>query len=55
MIAHVAGIAWITPLGADLDIVWDRLLNAETPEVKVVARSHISPSLRASPRSTTPG
>src|SRR5436190_622074 len=36
MTAHIAGIGWITPLGADLDTVWQRLMNKETPESKTV-------------------
>ncbi|HEX8309758.1 MAG TPA: beta-ketoacyl synthase N-terminal-like domain-containing protein [Chthoniobacteraceae bacterium] len=30
----IAGLAWVTPLGAELDIVWDRIERGERGEVK---------------------
>jgi 3-oxoacyl-(acyl-carrier-protein) synthase len=36
MSAHIAGIAWITPLGADLDTVWQRLVKGDAPQAQVV-------------------
>jgi 3-oxoacyl-(acyl-carrier-protein) synthase len=35
--AHVAGYGWVTPLGADLDLVWQRLRAGDTPEIKSIA------------------
>ena len=37
MRAHVAGYGWVTPLGADVDLVWERLRNDDAPEIKTVA------------------
>jgi hypothetical protein len=37
MKAHVAGFGWITPLGSDPDVVWQRLEAGDMPEVKTVA------------------
>jgi 3-oxoacyl-(acyl-carrier-protein) synthase len=37
MIAHISGAGWITPLGADLDAVWQRLIDTDPPEVRMAA------------------
>lgn len=37
MSAHIQGLGWVTPLGADLDEVWQRLRNGERAEVKEIA------------------
>ena len=37
MNAHIAGVAWVTPLGADRDAVWARLKNGDQPEVRTAA------------------
>lgn len=37
MIGQIAGLGWVTPLGADLDIVWDRLRKGDAPEIKMLA------------------
>ena len=39
MSVHIAGIGWVTPLGADLDTVWQRLMNHDTPEIKTVVNA----------------
>ncbi len=36
MTAHIAGLGWVTPLGADLDTVWQRISSGEVPEPKVL-------------------
>ena len=36
MTARIAGMGWVTPLGADLGTVWQRLTAGETPEPKVL-------------------
>jgi 3-oxoacyl-(acyl-carrier-protein) synthase len=36
MAARIAGLGWVTPLGADLGTVWQRLVAGETPEPKVL-------------------
>lgn len=34
MSAHIAGLAWITPLGADLETVWQRLVNGDMAQLQ---------------------
>ena len=36
MNARIAGMGWVTPLGADLATVWERLAAGEAPEPKVL-------------------
>jgi 3-oxoacyl-(acyl-carrier-protein) synthase len=36
MTAQIAGMGWVTPLGADLGTVWQRLAAGEMPEAKVL-------------------
>jgi 3-oxoacyl-(acyl-carrier-protein) synthase len=36
MSAHIAGIAWVTPLGADLDTVWQRLAKGDAPHAQLL-------------------
>jgi hypothetical protein len=36
MKARIAGLGWVTPLGADLDTVWQRLAAGEVPEAKLL-------------------
>jgi 3-oxoacyl-(acyl-carrier-protein) synthase len=33
----IAGLGWVTPLGTDLDAVWERLMRGDTAEVKVLS------------------
>lgn len=35
--ARIAGLGWVTPLGADLDTVWQRLNNGDIAEAKPLA------------------
>lgn len=35
--AMIAGIGWVTPLGADLETVWRHVVAGETPEPKMLA------------------
>ena len=35
--ARIAGIGWVTPLGADLETVWQRLINGDIAESKPLA------------------
>lgn len=35
--ARIAGLGWVTPLGADLDTVWQRLVNGDVAEPKPLA------------------
>lgn len=37
MSAHIAGCGWVTPLGSDLDAVFDAVMRGDTAEVKQVA------------------
>src|SRR4051812_18948290 len=37
MAARIAGMGWVTPLGADLQTVWERMQAGETAEPKEVA------------------
>ncbi|MEA3186503.1 MAG: hypothetical protein QOD99_333 [Chthoniobacter sp.] len=39
MTAHIQGMGWITPLGADLDEVWQRVMNGDLPEARELAGS----------------
>lgn len=36
MTAQIAGLGWVTPLGADLGTVWQRLAAGEVPETKML-------------------
>lgn len=35
MSLHIAGCGWVTPLGAELDLVWQKLMNGESGEIKM--------------------
>lgn len=35
MSLHIAGCGWVTPLGAELDQVWQKLMNGERGEIKM--------------------
>lgn len=35
--ARISGMGWITPLGADLEVVWQRLVNGDVAEAKQIA------------------
>ncbi len=35
--ARISGLGWVTPLGADLDTVWQRLVNGDVAEPKPLA------------------
>jgi 3-oxoacyl-(acyl-carrier-protein) synthase len=36
MSLSVAGMSWVTPLGSDVDDVWQRLLAGETAPVEIL-------------------
>ncbi len=36
MNVRIAGMGWVTPLGADLDLVWERLMCGEVGEIKTL-------------------
>ncbi len=37
MSTRISGMGWVTPLGADLEVVWERLANGDVAESKPVA------------------
>ena len=49
MSAHIAGMGWVTPLGAGLDDVWARLMAGDAAEVKTLANPETGRALAYAP------
>ena len=49
MSAHIAGMGWVTPLGAGLEEVWVRLIAGDTAEVKAIANPETGRALAYAP------
>ena len=49
MSTHLAGMGWVTPLGAGLDEVWARLMAGDTAEVKTIANPETGRALAYAP------